>query len=70
MVNRGRFIKTKQTIDSHCWYCNSLTNYTLTFKNGDEIWCCKKCGGIYGKVKRLKKYKNHENLDNLRIKKD
>lgn len=72
MVNRGNFRKVKEENNSQCWYCQGPTNSTLTFKNGDEIWCCKKDALIHGKVKRLKNisasHKTQENSENLHIK--
>lgn len=54
MVNRGIFRKIKEEMSSPCWYCQEPTNCSLTFKDGSEVWCCKKDALIHGKVKRLK----------------
>lgn len=71
MVNRGKFRKLKEENTSQCWFCQSPTNSSLTFKDGSEVWCCKKDAFIHGKVKRLKDISDQdqtlENYDNLHI---
>lgn len=69
MVNRANFRKLKEENNSQCWYCQGPTNSSLTFKDGSEIWACKKCAANHGKVKRLKNMaapvKSLENSEDL-----
>jgi Zn-finger protein len=53
-MRKIRYIHLRKGINGGCWYCGHLTRGTLNFPNGDEVWCCKSCAFLHGKIKRFK----------------
>lgn len=57
MARRSRPTYKKIVSDRNlpkCFYCKSRTDSVLLFPSGEEVWCCKPCAILHGKIKRFR----------------